>query len=738
MTTNFLTARKLFLLVLVLFQILSGQTKTRIEGKVTDLKNNPLAYVNVFLLNTTDGAMSDEEGDFRFVTHEKGKATLTASMVGYEKFQQEIELTESRLEINIQLEEKAVSLKEAIVTGSSYGSEKEKGLVISRIDVLTTPGGAADIFQSLKTLPGLTQVSESAELYIRGGDPIESLTMIDGAIVYHPYTFESAYGGLFSNLNQGAVKGMYFSSGGFSAKYGNALSGVLDIETRNQPSAYKYQLGLSLANASLSVDFPIEKEKLGVFFDIRQSFTKPIFWLNGGGDRLVAAPTSKNGTGGIVYSYSQTGRLKLFGIIADDEQGVKVERAEYTGTFNGNTKNYILNLQNTDILLGFVVMKNSLAYNKYSNQWQLGLLDITKTDYVYSFRNDIEMPISTSNKILFGGEYEKRKVNYLGKIPEEDFNIKPDGQAKIIDASFFGSRLGFYGELQSANPLGLTNFSFTTGLRYDMISDLNLSWIDPRASLGYKLSGRSTVKLGWGIFHQLPDPRLFSPIEGNPNLTAMKSEHIILSYDYNLDEQNSFRAELYHKKYSGLPREIPILNYDNSGHGFANGIDIILKGNLPLNINGWISYGYINTKRFWMDFDELTSSSFDITHNLTLVLKYNLSDSWQIGVNAKYATGRPYTPIISSHYRNDMNIYEPIYASTNSSRYPDYKRVDVRLTYFNQLFGSIPFVAYMEGLNIMNFNNIFGYTYSVDYSEKKEIQSYFGQRMLVFGFMMTI
>lgn len=738
MNTNNLTVRFIFLLMLFFCQLLSGQTKVRIEGKVTDTKNNPLPYVNVFLLNTTDGAMSDDEGNFTFVTSEKGKATLTASIVGYEKFQQEIDLIGKQIEMNIQLAEKAVNLKEAIVTGSSYGSEKEKGLVINRLDILTTPGGAADIYQSLKTLPGLTQVSESAELYIRGGDPIESLTIIDGAAVYHPYTFESAYGGIFSNLNQSAVKGMYFSSGGFSVKYGNALSGVLDIETRNQPSNYKYQFGLSLANASLSVDFPIEKEKFGLYFDIRQSFTKPIFWLNGGAERLVVTPTSKNATGGIVYSYSQTGRLKLFGIIADDEQGVKVERAEYTGIFNGNSKNYFINLQNTDILFGFVVMKNSLAYNKYSNQWKLGLLDLTKTDYVHSFRNDFELSVTSTIKILFGGEYENRRVNYLGKIPEEDFNIKPDGQVKVIDAAFSGSRLGLYSELQSVNPFSLNNVSITAGLRFDKIPELNLNWIDPRASLGYKLSDKSTLKLGWGIFHQLPDPRLFSPIDGNPYLKAMRAEHFILSYDFNLDEQNSFRAELYHKKYSNLPKENSSFNYDNGGHGFANGVDVILKGNFLPNVSGWISYGYINTKRFWMEFNELTSSSFDITHNLSLVLKYNLSDSWQIGVNAKYATGRPYTPIATSLYRDDLKIFEPVYTPTNSNRYPDYKRVDVRLTYFNQLFGNVPFVAYMEGLNIMNFQNIFGYTYSPDYSEKKEIESYFGRRMLVFGFMVTI
>lgn len=737
MNTNNLSIHIIFLLMLFFGQLLSGQSKVKIEGKITDEKNNPLSYANIFLLNTTDGTMSDEEGNFFFTSALKGKAVLTASIVGYEKFQQEMELTDKKIEMNIRLYEKAVNLKEAIVTGSSYGSEKEKGLVISRLDVLTTPGGAADIFQSLKTLPGLTQVSESAELYIRGGDPIESLTMIDGAIAYHPYTFESAYGGIFSNLSQTVVKGMYFSSGGFSAKYGNALSGVLDIETRNQPDNYKYQLGLSMANASLSVDFPIDKNKLGLYFDIRQSFTKPIFWLNGGLERLTVTPASRNATGGIIYSYSQTGRLKLFGIFADDEQGVKVERAEYNGTFNGNSKNYFANLQNADILMDIVVMKNSLSYNKYSNEWKLGLLDLTKTDDVFSFRNDFELSVNSSNKILFGGEIENRKVNYFGKIPEDDFNIRPDAQSKIIDASFRGGRFGTYTEFQSANPLGLSNFSVSAGLRYDKISGLNLSWIDPRASFGYRLDDKSTLKFGWGIFHQLPDPQLFRPVDGNPNLKSMRAEHFILSYDYSIDDQNSFRAELYHKVYKDLPKENVVLNYDNSGNGFATGVDIILKGNLPLNIIGWISYGYINTKRNWMDFDELTSSSFDITHNLTLVLKYSLSDSWQVGVNAKYATGRPYTPVASSMYRDDLKIYEPVYALTNSGRFPDYKRVDLRITHFNQLFGSVPFIAYMEGLNILNFQNIFGYAYSGNYSERKEIKSYFGRRMLVLGFMLS-
>ena len=172
----------------------------------------------------------------------------------------------TNINLDIELDESTVTMKEMVVSASSYGSDKEKGLVVSNIDILTTPGGAADVFQALKTMPGLTQVSESAELYVRGGDPIETITIIDQAPVYHPFTFESSYGGLFSNLNTSVVKSLFFSSGGFSAKYGNALSGVLEVETKNLPEQARWNVGLSLANGSIAANLPIIDNKSRIIF----------------------------------------------------------------------------------------------------------------------------------------------------------------------------------------------------------------------------------------------------------------------------------------------------------------------------------------------------------------------------------------------------------------------------------------------------------------------------------------
>ena len=731
----------LFLLVLFLFGTIPvySQSYFTLSGKVVDFQNKPLPYVNVFLLKTTDGAMTDAQGKFSFKTKQKGNVILTATMIGYKQYKKILDITGKKKfrKLRITLKQKIVKLDEAIVMGSSFGSAKGDGVVIKAMDVMTTPGGAADIYQSLKTMPGLTQVSESAQLYVRGGDPTETVTLIDQAPVYHPYTLESSYGGLFSNLNTDAVKSMYFSSGGFSAKYGNVLSGVLDIGTKNLPFARTFNFGISMAAASLNGEVPLVEDKLGFRFYAQQSYTRPIMWLNGALDAFTTTPISKNLNAALIYKYSKTGRLKLFGLFADDKQGVNVDRAEYDGTFNGNSHNNLVNLQLTDIVFSDIVLKNSISFNTYKNIWKLGILDLTKKDNVFQIRTDADKIVSSKLQISAGAVFESRTQHFLGVIPKENYDIRTNSQGKVLDEQLLWNRIGAYAEIRISDLLGLPNLFTIAGIRTDYVPALNSNSLDPRFGIGYKPNKKSTFKLGWGIFHQIPDARLFSKKYGNPNLKSMKAAHYVASYDYKIDNTNSFRIEAYYKDYNNLPLEDEKLNYTSNGNGFAEGIDLILKGKFPFGLDGWISYGFINTKRKWMSDETLTNSDFDITHNLSVVAKYNFSSMWQIGITFKYATGRPFTPIVSSAYLPNQNIFKPIYGSSNSGRYPDYKRLDFRITHLNQLFGKYFAVFYIETLNILNFNNLFGYSYNKNYSERHVIKSYFGRRTIVVGMSIT-
>lgn len=714
---------------------LFADAKILIKGKVVDETGQPLPAVNVFIINTFEGAMTDTNGVFSFSAHISENSILAASCIGYKKTTVKLAGFPPGIPVTITLYPDVITTKEVIVTASSFSSEKEKGIVMTSMDVITTPGGAADIFQTLKTVPGITQVSESAELYVRGGDPFETTTILDQATLNHPYTFESAYGGIFSNINTSLIKGMYFSSGGFSAKYGNALSGVLDLSTKDEPLSTKTDVGLSLAYAGIHFETPLVENKLGIRLVGRKSFIKPIFAVNGGLDEFTIVPESDELNGQIIYKYSKTGRIKLFGLYGQDKEGVNIEQPGYRDEFNGDSRNSLYNINLTDIIFSDILLTSGLSLSEYNNHWQLGNLDLRQDDKLYKSRTDLEYRFSRWLKFSGGFEANFRNVKFKGEIPENDYDMRINGPVEILNTGYKNSGYGIWFETEFSEIPYFNNFFIISGTRYDNIPELKNRWFDERLSLGYRVSPSTTFSIAAGTFHQNPEPRLFSRSDGNPELKPMKAIHLIAAWDYKADG-NNIRVEVYYKKYSSLPLENDILNYSNDGYGFARGIDLLYKGSI-LGIDGWISYGFIDTKRKWMDFESESPSDYDITHNLSVVAKYNLTNAFQLGMNFKYATGKPYKPVTESKYISDRDVYEPVYGRRNSVRFPDYVRLDLRLTYLLNLFNNFT-VFYVEGLNILDIKNIFDYSYNIDYSEKSKVSSYFGRRTVVFGIQMSI
>ena len=151
---------KWLLLFLVFLSSLYAKDKKVISGIVTDESRQLLPLVNIFISETMEGTTSNDSGSFTLITFSKGTITLNATMVGYKSYKHKFDLSKEKdlKNIHIQLVAKSIELKEAVVQGSSFSSESGKGVVVSATDVMTTPGGAADLYQSLKTMPGLTQV----------------------------------------------------------------------------------------------------------------------------------------------------------------------------------------------------------------------------------------------------------------------------------------------------------------------------------------------------------------------------------------------------------------------------------------------------------------------------------------------------------------------------------------------------------------------------------------------------
>ena len=235
-----------FLLLLGVSSLVSAQTT--ISGKVAD-KKNPLIGVSITLKDTYDGATTDSSGKYSFKTSEKGELILTATAVGYRPFEQTIRLEgKGALTIDIILKEEVTELSAVVISAGIFeaSDRKRAAAVLNPIDIVTTASANGDITGALKTLPGAQQVGESEGLFVRGGTAQETKIFIDGTLVNNFFHSSSPNIASYGRFSPFLFKGTVFSTGGYSALYGQALSSALILESIDLPDRTSASLGVSI------------------------------------------------------------------------------------------------------------------------------------------------------------------------------------------------------------------------------------------------------------------------------------------------------------------------------------------------------------------------------------------------------------------------------------------------------------------------------------------------------------
>jgi len=179
--------------------------------------------------------------------------------------------------------------------------------------------------------------------------------------------------------------------------------------------------------------------------------------------------------------------------------------------------------------------------------------------------------------------------------------------------------------------------------------------------------------------------------------------------------------------YSGSKDTISLVLYDpntftytSNGNGIAKGVDVFIKSSVTNKYSAWISYAYTDSKRKQYSALNTSPANYDITHNVSFVGSYNITDNIVTGFTYRISTGKPFTPAIGSTFDSTYNVYAPIYGETNSARFPTYQRLDINLQYIFSFFGRFA-VAVASLNNVLNQKNLYGYTYNRDYSQKVEI-----------------
>ncbi|MGV3696571.1 TonB-dependent receptor [Flavobacterium sp.] len=671
-------SKSLYIFALLLLAFI-GNAQQTISGTVVDEKNKPIAGANIFIDGTYDGASSDEKGSFNFQTSAAGNQILVISFLTFETLKAPIDANNCT-DKTFKLKESVNTLDAVVITAGSFSAgDKSRVSVLKPLDIVTTAGSAGDIVAALQTLPGTQNVGEDGRLFVRGGEADETQTFVDGIRVAQPYgasTNNLPTRGRFSPF---LFSGMSFSTGGYSAEYGEALSSVLLLNTQDEADQNKTDISLMTVGLGLSNTQKWEKSSLSVntaYIDLaayNAAIPQDVEWNRPFQSLSGETVYRYNFANGIFKAYAAFDASQ-FDLNQEDINQPEKVRVDLTNN------NFYLNSSYKGNFGGNWQLFTGLSYGYGHNKININANDIKNTEHASHMKLRFTKKLSDVIKLNFGADY------FITKF-DEDYNAAFSSgydsniAAAYTEADFFFSK----------------KFAAKIGLRVSNNDYISESSISPRASLAYKISKNSQFSFAYGNFEQTPKQEY---LKYSDDFKTEKAAHYILNYQY-IKNSRTLRLEGYYKGYSDLVKydtQSAQFNsvYSNEGQGFAKGIDVFWRdGNSIKNLEYWVSYSYIDTKRDYRNFTAEVTPSFVASHSASLVTKYWISD-WksQLGLTQQFSSGRPY---------NDPNQTAFMNGRTKS-----YSNLSFSWAYLL----TQQKILYFSISNIIGTQNIFGYNYA--------------------------
>jgi hypothetical protein len=144
-----------------------------------------------------------------------------------------------------------------------------------------------------------------------------------------------------------------------------------------------------------------------------------------------------------------------------------------------------------------------------------------------------------------------------------------------------------------------------------------------------------------------------------------------------------------------------------------------------------LSYSYVDSRRTDPNTGLQAPAAYDITHSATAILDQALAHGWSGAMAFRYATGKPYTPVIGATPGVSRDVWTPIYGSPNSLRLPAAIRLDASLSRVKRLSPHNTLVYFCELENLLDRDNLYQYTYNADYSRRIPVRSLFKRSFYV-------
>lgn len=672
------------LLLIIFFLPSLAMAQTTISGTVTDKKGEPVLGANVYLKDTYDGVSTGLEGEFTFDTFESGEFQLVISSIGFQEFTQPVNLDGTPVKIEATLKISVQQLNAVVITAGSFNaSDESKQVIMKSLDIATTAGATADIAGALNTLPGTQTVGESGRLFVRGGDGYETKTYIDGMQVLNDYSPAAPNTPSRNRFSPFIFKGTSFSTGAYSAEYGQALSSALILESKDV--ALLDRTDISLMTVGADVSHTAVGDKSSFAGKLQYTNLTPYFKLLDQRINWDKAPESVDGNFAYRHKTSETGIFKIYGNLSHSNMDL-YESEILTPEIQvpiGIKNNYsYINGMYKELLSDKLGFKGGASFTYNQNQFYRDgdLADLNEAGghfkgvFDYTFSERVSLKFGSE---VFVRDYTQEFGNETGSFTEGfDENI----QALFAELDVFAS----------------ANFVVRAGGRLENNSLQNSPRLEPRLSMAYKTSEYGQFSFGYGKFHQSVQNEF---LVSDNLLDPEKADHYILNYQV-IKNKRTFRVETYYKDYRSLIKYDGVvnnpLNVTTNGEGYARGVDLFWRDNKTFNnVDYWVSYSFLDTEREYKNFPGSFTPTFASKHNFSFVYKHFIDaiDS-QIGFTYSYTSGRPY--------------HNPNLDGFNQLKTKSYQDLSFNIAYL--LNPSV--IVYSSVNNVLGRDNIFGYEYS--------------------------
>ncbi len=626
--------RSAFILFMLAF-ILIGLSQTKgqgngiLRGFVADsLSGEVLPYANVYIKQIDRGTTTDFRGYFLMASLPfNRRLTVLVTYVGYNSKTVSFIIEPYQVkDIRVELSSSKLQMQTIESISSRYPKENETTVSLKRItmpELERIPQGVElDIFKSLTTLPGVQSGGDvSSRYYVRGSNSNENLVLLDNSTIYNPYHAM----GILSAVDPDVVSSLEFYKGGFPTEYSGRLSSVLRIVTKDgNQNSFGAKASISALTGKAMLEGPIPH---GSFILAgRKSYSNFILKKFRNDNTLPAD------------FYDVFMKLNY----SNDEF---MEDAKFTVTYF-TTSDKIL--YGNPLLSDFKWSNSSISANYFqiSDSPLYYQIDISASDFTGE-----QIPNFSTSKNIFNEVSDatmRMDFNYVYGNKNE-----LAGGFKIIEVN---TKLLVNNQREQTNDIGSHGTNISIYLKYKLLSIENLTaefgsrlnatrlavggpayFLEPRASLAYRILPDLSLKAAWGIYMQdlvtISDENsvqtVFEPWLIIPrSLQPSSAIHYITGIEYSPSSNLSFDLEGYYKllKDIALVNEQKYLSTDPDlipGSGESYGLEFQTSYNeYPLNI----SLGY---SLMW-SFKEVNNvryvPRYDSRHNLSVTLDYNLGN----------------------------------------------------------------------------------------------------------------